>query len=78
LAANAQDQEHRMTDETTPQDDKAMSLASAGSVSIGEPQNTGYDEWYCQWYLCPKCEKSNIARWFSYCPDCGAKLQWQA
>lgn len=66
-----------MTDSTTPQDDAAMSPASTGSVSIGEAQSTGYDEWYCPWYLCPKCEESNIARSFSYCPNCGVKLEWQ-
>ena len=53
------------------------SPASAGSVPIGESQNTGHDEWYCKWYRCPKCEKNDIARWFSYCPNCDAKLQWQ-
>jgi hypothetical protein len=31
VSENTQDQEHRMTDETKPQDGKAMSPASAGS-----------------------------------------------
>lgn len=52
------------------------SVASAGSVSIGEGQNTGEDEWFTHWYLCPKCDEVNIARPFSYCPNCGVKLQW--
>ena len=50
--------------------------ASGGSVSIGEGQNTGEDEWFTHWYLCPKCDEANIARSFSYCPNCGVKLQW--
>lgn len=50
---------------------------SAGSVSIGEAQCTGYDEWYCHWYVCPKCQKDYIASSFSYCPNCGVKLAWQ-
>jgi hypothetical protein len=33
MTQNAKDQEHRMTDETTPQDGKAMSPASTGSVA---------------------------------------------
>ena len=66
-----------MTDETTPQDDAAMSPASAGSVSIGEAHSTGYDEWWCPWYRCPQCEKDHIARSFSYCPNCAVKLEWQ-
>ena len=66
-----------MSDETQPQDSAAMPPASAGSVPIGELQNTGHDEWYCKWYRCPNCEKNDIARWFIYCPNCGAKLQWQ-
>ena len=54
------------------------SPAADGSASIGESQNMGYDEWYCPWYRCPKCEKEHIARSFRYCPDCGVQLQWQA
>jgi hypothetical protein len=60
------------------QDVAEPSLASAGSVSIGEAQCMGYDEWYCNWYRCPKCEAEHIARSFRYCPDCGVQLQWQA
>jgi len=66
-----------MSDETTPQDDAAMSPASTGSVVIGEAQNLGQDEWYCHWYLCPRCNNGSIMRLFSFCPDCGAKLQRQ-
>jgi len=62
---------------TTPNDAAEPSPASAGSVSIGEAQNTGKDEWYCDWYQCPKCQKSSINLSFSYCPDCGVRLQWQ-
>jgi hypothetical protein len=60
------------------QDTPEPSPASAGSVAIGEAQNTGKDEWWCDWYRCPKCDKAHIARWFRYCPDCGVQLQWQA
>jgi len=59
------------------QDTGEPSAASAGSVSIGEAHNIGYDEWYCQWYLCPECMKSSINRSFIYCPDCGVQLKWQ-
>jgi len=45
------------------------------SVAIGEEHDTGYDEWWCSWLWCPKCGRSRIARCFSFCPDCGAKLQ---
>jgi hypothetical protein len=58
-------------------DTNERSVASTGSVSIGEAQSTGYDEWYCPWYVCPKCQKGYIARSFSYCPNCGVKLEWQ-
>jgi hypothetical protein len=60
-----------------PNDAAEPSPASAGSVSIGEAQCMGYDEWYCNWYRCPKCEEERIARSFRYCPDCGVQLQWQ-
>jgi hypothetical protein len=59
-------------------DEDEQSIPSpAGFVCIGGPQNTGYDEWYDQWYRCPSCGKTNIARSFGWCPDCGTKLQWQ-
>ena len=51
--------------------------ASGGSVSIGEAQNTGSDEWYCPRYLCPECKKDYINRAFNYCPNCGVKIEWQ-
>lgn len=47
------------------------------SVKIGEVFNRGKDEWYCFWYKCPVCNIGNIARGFSYCPDCGIKLKWE-
>ncbi len=51
--------------------------ASDGSVSIGEAQNTGRDEWWCDWYQCPRCDLAHIAYDFRFCPDCGVRLQWQ-
>jgi len=59
-------------------DAEREAIASAGSVSIGEAQNTGSDSWYCDWYRCPKCEREHIAYDFRFCPDCGVQLQWQA
>ena len=47
------------------------------SVSIGEAQNTGRDEWWCDWYQCPRCDLANIAYDFRFCPDCGVQLQWR-
>lgn len=48
------------------------------TVVIGEIQNLGPDEWYCDWYICtnPKCASRSITRVFNYCPRCGAKIQW--
>jgi hypothetical protein len=65
-----------MSDDNT-QGGAEPSPASAGSVSIGEAQDMGSDEWFCPWYRCPRCEKVSIARSFRYCPNCGVQLQWQ-
>ena len=65
-----------MNDDNTNRDAEP-SLASAGSVSIGEAQNTGRDEWWCDWYQCPRCDLANIAYDFRFCPDCGVQLQWR-
>ena len=74
-----------MLDANTPtcQGDEQMSSEAkqanppTGSVVIGEDQNIGKDEAWCDWYRCPKCNESNIARVFSFCPDCGVELQWE-
>ena len=30
-----------------------------------------------RWYECPICKDDYIAERFRYCPNCGAKLEWQ-
>ncbi len=76
---NVKDQERRDMNTDNTRDGAEPSLASAGSVAIADSHTMriGYDEWYCQWYRCPKCEEGHIARSFRYCPDCGVQLQWQ-
>ena len=58
-------------------EEKDTAEPSDDSVSIGEAQCDGWDVWSCPWYRCPQCEKNQIAPWFNFCPNCGAKLQWQ-
>lgn len=36
----------------------------------------GKDEWWCDWFECPKCKVHSIANRFKYCPICGVKLMW--
>ena len=55
-----------------------VSAGSRSTVAIGEAQYTGWDEWDCPFYRCPKCEEASIVMYFRYCPDCGVKLEWQA
>ena len=68
---------------TTCQGDEHMSGEAkqsnppTGSVVIGEDQNMGVDEIYCDWYRCPKCKEESITRSSKFCPDCGVKLQWE-
>lgn len=35
-----------------------------------------YDEMCCNWYICPNCKNDDVAEGFSYCPDCGEKINW--
>lgn len=36
----------------------------------------GYDEEYCKWYVCTKCNSSDVRYHDSYCSKCGCKFQW--
>lgn len=61
-----------------PERERLVKDATTSAVSIGEAQSYGWDEWYGEWFRCPNCEETSIARGFRYCPDCGVKLEWQA
>jgi hypothetical protein len=74
---NARDEWQRAKENETMKDNAEQSIPSRGSVSIGEAQNTGEDEWWCDWYRCPRCDRANIAYDFRFCPNCGVQLQWQ-
>lgn len=49
---------------------------------VAADANTGYDETWCEWYLCPNCDDKEdvefgcLMRGYKYCPYCGAKLDW--
>jgi hypothetical protein len=47
-------------------------------VGIGEEQNQGSDEAYCDWFECPKCKDTMITSNSKFCPNCGVKLKWLA
>ena len=38
--------------------------------------DTGKDEWWCNWFKCPNCKKDDIMCEFNFCPKCGVKLKW--
>jgi len=46
-------------------------------MKIKKSDSLGYDEWWCQWWLCTKCNKNYIAPGFNYCPNCGEKIEWE-
>lgn len=46
------------------------------SVEMGEKDNQGTDEAYCDWYKCPACGDTFITRESKYCGECGIKLVW--
>ena len=47
-------------------------------VGIGEEQNQGSDEAYCDWFECPKCKDTMITSASKFCPNCGVKFKWLA
>jgi len=44
---------------------------------LGEKDWHGEDEIYTDWYKCQKCKGTMIIRTFSFCPNCGAKIEWE-
>lgn len=46
------------------------------SVIIKLKNWLGKDEWWCDWFECPKCKVHSIANRFKFCPICGVKLMW--
>ena len=46
-------------------------------IEIGEKDNQGKDEVYCNWYKCPKCSDTMITHHQNFCGNCGIKLKWK-
>lgn len=46
-------------------------------VIVGKEHSHGKDEWWCEWFECPNCEKANIYPYARFCPECGIKLVWR-
>ena len=36
----------------------------------------GRDEYYGDWFICPKCKSEDIMNKVNYCSNCGAKIEW--
>jgi len=46
-------------------------------IEVSETKDDmGKDEWWCTWFRCNNCEKSDITSSFKYCPHCGLKIKW--
>jgi len=43
-------------------------------VVITKEDSIWKDEMYCEWFSCPECGDTYIARCFNYCPNCGLKI----
>jgi hypothetical protein len=54
-------------------------------IEIGKKDESGKEEWYCMWYICPNCKAGDNEYYssghiyidFKFCPDCGIKLKWK-
>lgn len=47
----------------------------AMSRTISPKDSVGEDEWWCEWFRCPKCRVTYITRFFAFCPNCGVELR---
>ena len=55
---------------------KAKEEARREEVKIGEKDNQGKDEAWCEWYKCSKCACTMITYEQKYCGECGSSLIW--
>lgn len=46
-------------------------------ITITEEMTRGVDEHYNIWFICPECKGEDIAPWFKFCPECGAKIKFK-
>lgn len=46
-------------------------------VNVGHEHYHDLDEAYGNWYKCPNCKGHRILDYYSYCPECGAKVNWK-
>lgn len=51
-------------------------MSKKESVIINKEQSLGKDEWYGEWFNCPRCNNKNIRIHVKYCDNCGAKIKW--
>lgn len=47
------------------------------TTKIGEKDNIGKDEAWCEWYKCPNCKDTMITCHQKYCGNCGVKFEWE-
>lgn len=45
-------------------------------VIITQKDSDGYDEIYCEWFVCPECKNGRIRPTTQFCSNCGVKLKW--
>jgi len=44
---------------------------------VTNKDDTGKEEWWCNWFTCRNCNVSYLYISFKYCPNCGIKLIWK-
>ena len=44
-------------------------------IKVTNRQSRGWDEAWCEWFTCPKCEGS-LEDTMKFCPYCGEALEW--
>lgn len=48
-----------------------------GHVIVTKKAKMGVMELHAVFYKCPRCEIGRLAPTFTYCPECGAKVEWR-
>lgn len=46
-------------------------------VIITKEMSDGKDDWYGEFFRCPKCSKTWIVKGFTFCPMCGIEIKFE-
>lgn len=57
--------------------EKKLIISNVSAILVDE-STIEQEEWYGDWYKCPKCQSNNVRGKAHYCDNCGQKLEYKS